>query len=104
MADHNKLGNKGEDVAAEFLIKKGCKIKARNWQFGHLEIDIIAEFNEIIIFAEVKSRSGTYFEQPYQAVKSVYQQKFVPVELHAGRFSQSTINAPDPVAAVKLQK
>lgn len=68
MSDHIKFGNKGEDTAAEFLAGKGYKIKARNWRFGKLEIDIIAQHNDMIIFVEVKSRTGTYFEQPFQAV------------------------------------
>ena len=68
MAEHNKLGNKGEDAAAKYLADKNYAIKARNWRFGKLEVDIIAEHNDMIIFVEVKSRSGTYFEQPFQAV------------------------------------
>ncbi|MCF6364941.1 MAG: YraN family protein [Bacteroidales bacterium] len=76
MAEHNILGNKGEDAAVDFLANKGYKIKARNWRFGKLEIDIIAEHNNEIIFIEVKSRSGTYFEQPFQAVTKK-KQKFI---------------------------
>lgn len=76
MAEHNKLGEKGEDAAAKFIADKGYKIKARNWRFGKLEIDIIAEHNAMIIFIEVKSRSGTYFEQPFQAVTKK-KQKFI---------------------------
>lgn len=76
MAEHNILGNNGEDAAAKFLKNKGYVIKARNWRFGKLEIDIIAEHNEMIIFIEVKSRSGTYFEQPFQAVTKK-KQKFI---------------------------
>lgn len=76
MAQHNILGNKGEDAATEYLANKGYKIKARNWRFGKLEIDIIAEHNNFIIFVEVKSRSGTYFEQPFQAVTKK-KQKFI---------------------------
>lgn len=68
MAEHNTLGNKGEDAAAEFLAEKGYAIKDRNWRFGKLEVDIIAQHDDTIIFVEVKSRSGTYFEEPFQAV------------------------------------
>jgi len=76
MAEHNILGNRGEDAATNFLVKKGYKIKARNWRFGKLEIDIIAEIKDFIVFIEVKSRSGTYFEQPFQAVTKK-KQKFI---------------------------
>jgi putative endonuclease len=76
MAEHNTLGNKGEEAAVAFLAKKGYKIKALNWQAGHLELDIVAEHQNMIVFVEVKSRSGTYFEQPFQAVNKK-KQKFI---------------------------
>ena len=68
MPKNIQLGNAGEDAAATFLSEKNYIIKERNWRYKKLEIDIIAEKNDFIIFAEVKSRSGTYFEQPFQAV------------------------------------
>jgi len=77
MAEHNLLGKKGEDAAAEYLAGKAYKILARNKRYGHLEIDIIAEYRDMIIFAEVKSRSGTYFEQPFQAVTKKKQKKII---------------------------
>ncbi len=77
MAEHNKFGKRGEDAAAEFLAGKGCKILARNVRYGHLEIDIIAEHKDMLIFVEVKSRSGTYFEQPFQAVNRTKQRKII---------------------------
>ena len=77
MADHNLLGNKGENAAAEFLAAKEYRIKARNWRFGKLEIDIIAEHDNMIIFIEVKSRSGTHFEQPFEAVTKKKQKSII---------------------------
>ncbi|MCD6557384.1 MAG: YraN family protein [Bacteroidales bacterium] len=77
MAKHNILGNKGEQAAAEYLAGKSYKILARNKRYGHLEIDIIAEYRDMIIFVEVKSRSGTYFEQPFQAVTIKKQKKII---------------------------
>ena len=77
MAKHNILGNKGEQAAAEYLAGKSYKILARNKRYEHLEIDIIAEHKDMIIFVEVKSRSGTYFEQPFQAVTKKKQKKII---------------------------
>ena len=68
MGDHISFGAAGEKAAVEYLKEKGYEIKEQNWQFGRFEIDIIAMHSDLIIFIEVKSRSGTYFEQPYQAV------------------------------------
>ena len=77
MAQHNKLGKKGEDAAAEFLADKNYVIKARNWRFGKLEIDIIAEHNNMIVFIEVKSRSSSHFEQPFEAVTKKKQKSII---------------------------
>ncbi len=76
MTKNIKLGRDGENSATDFLIKKGYKILHRNWRYKHLEVDIVAEFDDQIIFVEVKSRSGTYFQQPFQAVNKK-KQRFI---------------------------
>lgn len=68
MTKNIKLGSEGENAAADFLTAKGYTVKHRNWRYKHKEVDIIAFTDDTIVFAEVKSRSGTYFEQPFQAV------------------------------------
>ncbi len=66
---HNKdLGNKGEEIAVNFLKRKGYTILDRNWIFDHKEIDIIALKNGIVIFVEVKTRSTGFFGEPYEFV------------------------------------
>lgn len=42
------------------LEKKGFRIVERNWRMGHLEVDLIAESRNEIVFAEVKARTTTY--------------------------------------------
>ena len=68
MADHNDFGNLAEDLATEYLIKKGYNILARNFHFQKLEIDIVAEFHEMIVVFEVKARSYTTVIEPQEAV------------------------------------
>lgn len=77
MQKKNKIGHAGEQAAVNFLTNKGYRIRERNWRAGHLELDIIAEFDEFIVFAEVKTRSGTYFQQPFQAVNHKKQRKII---------------------------
>lgn len=57
MAESHTLGEKGEDLAAEYLKKAGFKILFRNWKWGKHEIDIIAEYKDLVVFAEVKTRT-----------------------------------------------
>ena len=63
MKKENKLrdlafGKFAEDKAAEFYISNGYAIKERNWRHHRIEIDIIAQTGNIIVFVEVKARSG----------------------------------------------
>ena len=57
MSESSTLGLKGESKAAAYLQEKGYKIRHRNWKTGKLEVDIIAENSEYVVFTEVKTRT-----------------------------------------------
>jgi len=61
MSDSSALGLQGESLAAAHLQEKGYKIRHRNWTTGKLEVDIIAENNDYVVFAEVKTRTEGYY-------------------------------------------
>ncbi|WP_417589432.1 YraN family protein [Owenweeksia hongkongensis] len=77
MADHNELGARGEDEAVNFLIKKGYRIKERNWRFAKAEIDIIAENDEWLVMVEVKTRSNDSFGSPEEFVSKAKQKHLI---------------------------
>ncbi|MFT5724892.1 MAG: putative endonuclease [Bacteroidia bacterium] len=58
------LGQKGEDIAINFLKQKGLSILFRNYRIGRAEIDIIAESSEWLLFIEVKTRSSLKYGYP----------------------------------------
>jgi len=64
MAQHNDLGRKGELMAKLYLEQQGYEIMHVNWCHGKAEIDLIACKDKVIIFTEVKTRSGNYFGEP----------------------------------------
>ena len=68
MAEHNELGAKGENLAAEFLTGIGHNILTRNYKHGKCEIDIISSEEAITVFTEVKTRSTDYFGFPEESV------------------------------------
>lgn len=70
MASHNELGNRGENLAVEFLQNNGYTILDRNWRFKKAEIDIIALKNDILAGIEVKTRSTNYFGNPQDFVST----------------------------------
>ena len=82
MADHNLLGKKGEEIAKQYLIENGYKIRHLNWRYRKNEIDIIAEKNNFLVVVEVKTRSNDYFENPKEAVTKK-KQKFTIIAADA---------------------
>jgi len=68
MAEHNVLGHEGEDRAAQYLIAKGYTILDRNWRSGHKELDMVARKDNQLVVVEVKTRRGTKFGNPQDAV------------------------------------
>ena len=68
MAEHNDLGKLGEELAVEFLVKKGYSIIETNWTFQKAEIDIIARKENVMAVVEVKTRSSIDFGLPQDLV------------------------------------
>ncbi len=56
--EKRKTGDKGEDIAVEFLMKRGFLIKDRNYLKKYGELDIVAWKEGIWHFVEVKTVSS----------------------------------------------
>lgn len=93
MAEHNKLGQTGENIAADYLTKKGYRILERNWHSSHFELDIVAEYNDWLIIAEVKTRTGDNWELPEYAVNRKKMRNIV----HAAHHYIKMYNVNKPV-------
>lgn len=63
MAANNDIGKWGEDVAANLLVQKGYQIVERNWHLGKLEVDIIVQNRQTLVFVEVKTRSTRFADR-----------------------------------------
>ena len=69
MEKYNKVvGNLGEQTAKNYLIKNGYKILTTNYSCRFGEIDIIAMDKECLVFIEVKTRTGSKYGHPENAV------------------------------------
>ena len=68
MAAKDELGRRGEDLAAAWLEGIGFAVLARNWRCPEGELDIVATDREVVVFCEVKTRSGDRFGSPFEAV------------------------------------
>lgn len=60
MADNSKqaTGRQGEETALNFLLRKDYRLLDRNWRFGHLELDLVFETDNELVFVEVKTRTS----------------------------------------------
>jgi putative endonuclease len=71
-----EFGKTGEQIAADYLKKNGFAILDRNFRSGRFgEVDIIASEGEYICFIEVKTRTGSTFGTPAEAVGASKQHK-----------------------------
>lgn len=81
------LGEKGEDLAAKFLVASGYILVAANFKvpigrnFNDAtvtgEIDIVALDGDVLCFVEVKTRSSADFAEPTAAVNLRKQRQIV---------------------------
>lgn len=63
------LGRYGEELAAQHLVAAGMALLDRNWRCREGELDLVARDRDgTLVFCEVKTRSGTAFGEPAEAV------------------------------------
>jgi putative endonuclease len=68
MRAKDAVGRYGEDVAARHLAAAGMEILERNWRCRAGEIDIVARDGRALVVCEVKTRTGSAFGGPFEAV------------------------------------
>ena len=68
MSWNKTTGNKGEELAASYLMDKGYAIVERNWRFRYAEVDIIAAKNNRLHFFEIKTRTTDKFGKPEESM------------------------------------
>ena len=69
------MGNKGENIACDFLKAQGLEIIARNYKNRIGEIDIICREAGILVFIEVKTKTSDELGTPEEMVGIKKQQK-----------------------------
>ena len=83
VVSHNQsFGAWGEDLVAEWYVKRGYDIVARNWRCRQGEIDIIAIRDLVLVICEVKTRATADFGSPASAVDVNKQQRLRRLAAH----------------------
>jgi len=105
MKDTRKaLGSRGEDLAVQYLKKKGFKVIERNYRCSVGEIDLIAREKNTLVFVEIKARSSSEYGLPQEAVDRFKQKKMIEVAraYMAERHLKDDIIARFDVVAIHL--
>lgn len=58
----------GEEIAAEYLSRQGHQILQRRWRGVQGELDLITRDGVHLVAVEVKTRRGTGYGHPFEAI------------------------------------
>ena len=91
------LGREGEQAAVRYLEDRGFRILDRNWRCPGGEIDIVAVERHTFVVCEVKTRSGTRYGTPLEAVGKAKRRRLrrlaaMWLSAHGVRFDQIRID------------
>ena len=97
MGAKDVLGKEGEQAAVRYLEGCGFRVLDRNWRCADGEIDIVAVDQRTFVVCEVKTRSGTRFGTPLDAVGHAKRRRLRRLAAqwlvaHGSRFDQIRID------------
>jgi len=101
-----QIGKLGEAHAAQFLKSQNYSIISANYYCRFGEIDLIASFNNQIVFVEVKTRTDDRFGSPQSAITHSKKQKIIKTAFHFFKAESQKIPSSWRIdaIAVKLAK
>lgn len=91
MNKKSEVGQRGEELAAQYLAANGFEILHRNWRAGkgqseRGEIDIVAVKDKMLHFVEVKSRRNTSLEGDFAPTAAMNYRKSAIVTRTAEKY------------------
>lgn len=102
--EHIVLGEEGEKLARLHLLNDNYIILERNYYFNNLEVDIIAEKDNEIVFVEVKTRRKHGLLGPQQAVDRDKEINLIEVSDHYMQSNELELNYRiDIITVIKNQ-
>ncbi len=70
--NNRKTGNKGEQIAADFLADKGYEILDQNYRNKWGEVDIVSIYKvkgeSYVVFVEVKTKTEEIYGEPWEMI------------------------------------
>ena len=75
--NRKSVGDVGEEIARNFLKKKGYRIREKNFHCREGEIDLVAEIKNSLVFIEVRTKTTGEFGGPEESVTATKKDKLV---------------------------
>lgn len=75
--NNSTKGQAGEELALQYLVKKGYKLLDRNWRYGRNEIDLVFDYHGVVVFVEVKLRHPDTLVEAHMTVNKTKQRAIV---------------------------
>jgi putative endonuclease len=72
----------GEARAHHYLVSQGWTILACNYRFGRREVDLVVRRGDLVAFVEVKTRAGSGYGVPAEAVTRLKRREIEIVAQH----------------------
>lgn len=87
----SRLGRFGESVTAQYYEAEGFVVLDRNWRCREGELDLVLGRGRLVVFCEVKTRRGSGYGTPAEAVTRDKQRKLRAsalawLQAHRGRY------------------
>ena len=77
-----QTGQQGENIALDYLNKKGLVLVERNFRYRRAEVDLIVQQDKLLVFVEVKTRRDISFGFPETFVSPEQAQLIVAAADH----------------------
>ena len=94
MSYKQTIGKFGENIAKDYLVKRGYKIIGLNQKVSFQEVDIIAQKGEILVFIEVKTRLSSIFggaEDAFDFKKSGHLEKALEFYIYKNNLDEDFV-------------
>lgn len=73
----SETGRLGEQLAKEYLQKKGYKIIEQNYKTKYAEIDLVAKKGDKLVFVEVRTKGNEQFGTPEETINHKKKMKLI---------------------------
>jgi putative endonuclease len=67
-SDRSRSGQRAEVAVADYLVASGYRVLARNLRLGPLELDVVAQKDDVVAVVEVRTRGPGSLQGPFESV------------------------------------